>query len=138
MSYETTYKIVRAMYETGNGKGLIAQWLDQVTRMTTIEASVTVWADHMKPLPFFSARQLTPIIPSLMLGLGLAITLPPIKSPTRLARELEKAGLPKLKNTNGTEYFNIHGYTEKLFIVERIHYWKNKKVSQDDIDKVFP
>lgn len=116
-----TYLIVRAMKATGNQPGVVAQWKDMVALWARAPQhagpaaeAVNAWLPHWQVRPFYTAAELSPLMPALSVMMGFTERLGFQKSANRLANALKFAGLP---------YREIDGKT--YFIVERCHYWRD-------------
>lgn len=114
-----TYHIVQAMKATGNRPGVIAEWKASVERWAQMHrtdpnaAAVNAWLPLWQPRPFYTVEELAPMWPALAIAIGFTNRWPTVlKSPKRLAHELDFYGLPRLQ------------YAHLYFIVERIHYWR--------------
>lgn len=125
-----TYAIIKAMERSGNRPGLIAEWKDAVERWamlpenfyTTDAAAVRAWLPAWQPRPFYTATELAPMWPALAVAVGATMKLPHVKSPMRLANELDFGGLPRVQ---------IAGMPTDYFIVERIHHW-NRSLTEEE------
>lgn len=118
-----TYKIVQAMKATGNRPGIIRQWKEMVERWALLNPgpdadAVAAWLPNWQIRPFYSAAELAPIFPALALALRITRRMEPMKSPARLAHELDYVGLPQIILCG-----------EIYYIVERIHYWKKEPLA---------
>jgi hypothetical protein len=115
-----TYAVIKAMKATGNRAGVIAQWKDFVEQWAIIHsalpeaAAIRAWLPHWQVRPFYTASELAPIFPALLVALGFTAKMPPKKSPARLSYELQYGGLP---------FRTLDGYT--FFVVERVHFWRD-------------
>lgn len=116
-----TYAIVRAMRMTGNRTGIIAGWKAAVAQWAQMHrtlpdaAAVNAWLPAWQPRPFYTAEELAPIWPALAIAIGHTSHWPNVlKSPRRLANELDYAGLP---------HFEMDGH--RYYIVEQIHFWNS-------------
>lgn len=111
------YGVVKAMKATGNQPGVIRQWVDLAIKWAHENPgpeanAILAWAPHFQPRPYYTAAELAPIFPALIVALGLS-ERPVRYSAKRLEHMLDYAGLPRL--TEDRNYF----------IVEQIH--KRKK-----------
>lgn len=117
-----TYHIVRAMKATGNRPGIIAQWKNDLAAWASTRnpndrdiAAVNAWLPLWQARPFYTAEELAPMWPALAITTGFTNRWPSVlKSPARLANELDFHGLP---------CFEIDG--QRYYVVERLHFWKN-------------
>lgn len=110
------YGVVKAMKATGNQPGVIKQWVAMAEQWAHENPgpeadAILAWAPHFQPRPFYTAAELAPIFPALIVALGLA-KRPPKYSAKTLEHMLDYAGLPRL--TDDKNYF----------IVEQIHKWR--------------
>ncbi len=131
-----TYALVRLMKLAGNQQGLIARWIEGVGTWAAREhgpdaEAVRAWLPHWQVRPWYSAAELAPLWPALALSLGINERLMPVKSAERLKNELLFSDLPRLTNADGTLEF--HG--KEYFIVERLHYWKKRKLTTEEFDE---
>jgi hypothetical protein len=129
-----TYKIVQAMKATGNQPGVIEQWREMVEHWAGTHpghdaAAILAWLPMWQVRPFYTPEELAPIFPALAVALRITPTLRPQKSPARLENELVFAGLPRLMKEGCSE-------PTRLFIVERIHFWKTHPVSMDQFERI--
>lgn len=138
-----TYAVIKAMRATGNRDGIVAQWKRNVELWASAEntpegAALRAWLPLWQARPFYTAAELAPMFPALIVALGLTERLPPRKSTARLAFELHYGGLPLLQNQNGSEkFFPAHGgLAERFFIVERIKFWREKFLTQEEFENV--
>lgn len=125
---DETYRIIQAMKATGNRPGIVAQWKDavatwaQMHRTDPDAAAVNAWLPAWQPRPLYTAEELAPMWPALAIATGVAEHWPTVlKSPMRLAHELDFHGLP---------HFEIRG--QKYYVVEQIHFWKN--ATQEELE----
>lgn len=135
-----TYAIIKAMKRNGNRPGLIAEWKDAVERWAmlpenvrnTDAAAVRAWLPAWQPRPFYTATELAPMWPALAVAVGATMKLPHLKSPMRLANELDFGGLPRVRLTypHNADKF----YSGDYFIVERIHHWNRPLTMKEFID----
>lgn len=107
------YGVVKAMKATGNGPGVIEQWVDMAQQWAQENPgpeadAILAWAPHFQARPYYTAAELAPIFPALIVALGLA-ERPPKISAKRLEYMLDYGGIPRL--TENRNYF----------IVEKIH-----------------
>jgi hypothetical protein len=115
-----TYAIIKAMKATGNRLGVIAQWKNLVEQWAIIHsgtpesAAIRAWLPHWQTRPLYTATELAPMFPALIVALGFATRMPPKKSPARLSYELQYGGLP---------FRTIEGHT--YFAVECVHLWRD-------------
>ncbi len=148
MTYEIwrspTYFIVKLMKATGNRPGFIAQWKDHMTEWAAVNAgpdaqALKAWLPHFQVRPFYTATELAPILPALALVMRASAKLTEQKSAERVRHELEFVGLPYLRHGQHDLYINPQTHRlEKYFIVERIHYWSARDVSQGEFEAEFP
>ena len=106
------------MKATGNQPGVIAQWVAMAHQWALENPgreadAILAWAPHFQPRPYYTAAELAPIFPALIVALGLA-ERPPKYSAKTLEHMLDYGGLPRL--TEDRNYF----------IVEKIHEWRMK------------
>jgi len=133
------YQIVRAILEKGNQPGLITEWFAGMRAWADANKgrdadALREWLSIVKPRPFYNAEDLAGFWPALKLQLGLIDYLAPRPSGNRLQNELMFHRLPLLKNADtGANYFPGQG---SLFIVERVHYWKNRPVTLNELQTV--
>jgi hypothetical protein len=133
------YQIVRAIMDKGNQPGLIAEWFAGMRKWAEVNKgadaeALRLWLDIVKPRPFYNAEDLAGFWPALKLHLGLCDYLSPRPSANRLQNELMFHRLPLLKNADtGANYFPGQG---TLFIVERVHYWSKRPVSENELQTV--
>lgn len=139
--YSPTYRIIKAMQATGNQPGMIVQWLRQVAIYAekypgpdaeAVKAWLPMW--HFRP--FYTAAELAPLFPALALAAGYSDKLYAPKHPARLKHELEYGKLPKLRDYEGCTAFLRDGKQDEYFIVERLHYWTKRPVSQEEFERL--
>lgn len=116
-----THAIVKAMKATGNRPGIIAEWKERVVEWAQMHrtdpnaAAVNAWLSHWQPRPLYTVEELAPMWPALAIAVGHTDKWPAVlKSPQRLAFELDYAGLPS-RIVLGRKYY----------IVEALHVWKD-------------
>lgn len=108
-----TYRIVEAMKAAGNQTGVIEWWKKMVeatvpNMLAADRMAVEAWLPHWQVRPFYTAAELAPLFPALAVALGFRSTLPPQKTPARLANELDLARLPKFERDGVTYYLVEH------------------------------
>lgn len=139
MPPSANYAVVRRMLETGNQPGIISQWFAGMRKwaeanQTPDAKALRLWLDMVKARPFYTAEELAGLWPALKLTLGFNDYLAPRPSANRLQNELMFHRLPLLRNNNtGQNYFPGVG---TLFIVERIHYWKERGATPEELKTV--
>lgn len=140
-----TFAVVKAMHRTGDYQGVVEQWKRNIElwsgtlgQGTPEGNALRAWLPYWQARPFYTSAELVPIIPALVVALGNKEKPPPQKSPTRLAYELDYAGLPILKNQNGTDlFYPPHGgAAQRFYIVERIIFWRDKFLTQEEFENV--
>lgn len=103
------YGVIKAMKATGNQPGIIQQWVE-LARQWALENpgpdadAILAWVPHFQARPFYTAAELAPIFPALIVALGLA-ERPPRYSVKRLEHLLDYGGLPRL--TENPNYFIV-------------------------------
>lgn len=115
-----TWHIIQAMKATGNQPGIIEKWKNDLAQWASTRnpndrdvAAILAWLPLWQARPFYTAEELAPMWPALAIATGATERWPSVlKSPARLANELDFYGLPRLP------------YCRKYFIVERLHYWQ--------------
>lgn len=117
-----TYHIVNAMRRAGN-YGVIARWKDSVARWAEMNAgnsdaaAVLAWLPFWQVRPFYTVEELAPMWPALAIATGYTNKWPVrqslIKSPARLAHELDFHRLPR-----------VTGYP-RYFVCENFRHWQN-------------
>lgn len=137
--------VVSVMRARGNKPSLIAEWVAlahqwALDHNTPEAAAIRAWLPLFQPRPFYSARELAPLFPALIVALGFG-EKPPQLSAGLLENMLNFSnGLPVLQNANGSEWFCIPGEPEwiaRYYIVERLHYWKDKRLTQEEFENVY-
>lgn len=136
---EAIKEIVRIMKSTGNRAGVVTQWVSAAVQWAEKNPgadgqAVKDWIAHWQVRPFYAPIELVPLIPALSVGLGVLDKPLPQFSAARLDNMLTFAGLPKLQRAGGGYWFR-HPYrleAEQFFIVEQIHLWKNRKLTQEE------
>lgn len=124
--YSPTYRIIKAMQATGNGPGVIRQWIGELAETAEKHPgpeadAVKAWLPHWQNRPFYTAAELAPIWPALAMALGFTDKMFAAKHPARLRRELEWGGLQKLE-----------GWPD-YFIVEHQHFWKKLRLTKEEL-----
>jgi hypothetical protein len=128
-----TYKIIKAMKATGNQPGVIAQWKDMVEAWAVKNKgpdaeAVKAWLPMWQVRPMYTAAELAPIFPMLAVALRFADRPTPQMSPKRLENELIYGALPRVRLV-GDDY-------SPYFIVERIHHWRDRVLTQEDFQEI--
>lgn len=139
-----TYGLIQAMRATGNKPGVIAQWVGLAHQWALDHKgpeadAIKAWLPYFKPRPFYAADELAPMFPALIAALGLS-ERPPQYSASRLANELDYGGLPVLKRDDDSIWFRNPLDRTKIaryYIVERIHYWSKRKLTQEQLEREF-
>ena len=134
------YTVVKAMKACGNQPGLIAQWVEAARQWSLDNRgpdaeAIKAWLPYFQPRPFYTAQELTPMWPALVAAIGRANKYRNVNySPGRLANALDYARLPKVIRNDGTEWFlnPVTQRNDKFYIVERIHHWKNRHLTQEE------
>lgn len=132
-----TYAIVRLMIERGNKPGVIRHWMTQLAQWADANtgsdaAALRSWLSMARPKPFYSAEELAVMWPALKIACGLEKRLYAAPSPKLLAIKLEVAGLPYL--TGGKSFVLPFLGPRKMFIVERIAYWRQRMPDQEEFE----
>jgi hypothetical protein len=143
--YQTDiYRIIEAMKATGNQPGVVRQWRNLAETWATENGgpeaeAIRAWLPFWKVRPFYTATELCPIFPVLAVTFGFASKAAPQMSPNRLANLLDFGGLPKLINGAENKGFKspFTGQFDNYYIVEHIHFWKNRLISQEIFEEVF-
>jgi hypothetical protein len=137
------YRIVRGMRACGNQPGMVARWIFSVEEWARRNSnnpdakSVIHMLPHWQARPFYTAAELAPLIPALAVAFNISAVPPPVMSGARLSFALDYAGLPKLKNANGTEWFHDGaGILQRYYIVEHIHHWAKETLTQEEFENV--
>lgn len=138
MNNSPEYRIVSLILQRGNQPGLIAEWFAGMAAWADANTgkdagALRVWLKLAKPRPFYTANELAPMIPALMLALGLSDRLLPRAVPNRLHNVLQFYGLPLVKNVNGTTHFPGMG---TFFIVEHCHKWRDRELTIEELRDV--
>jgi hypothetical protein len=136
------YRTVKAMKATGNQPGVVTQWKEKVaawaeSQKTGLDAQAVL---DMLPLwqvrPFYTAAELAPLIPALQTALGFTEKPGPTIGPATLATRLKRAGLPMLGD--GRTYRHpVTGAEAQYFIVERIHHWSKRTLTQQEFERIW-
>lgn len=138
------YGVIQAMKACGNKPGIIAQWVALAHQWALDHRgpeadAIRAWLPHFKPRPFYTAHELAPMFPALIVALGLT-DRPSTYSPERLANELDFGGLPVLRRDDESIWFRNpmdRTKVERYYIVERIHYWRKQKLTQEQFEGEF-
>lgn len=137
------YQVIKRMKATGNTEGMVARWIGSTEEWARRhahlpEAKVIVsMLPYWRARPFYTASELAPIFPALMVAFGIVDRPPPAMSGARLAFQLDYGGLPKMKRNNGTTFFHDSmGILQEFYIVERIHAWSSAVLSQEEFENV--
>ena len=131
------YRIVRGTKACGNQPGMVARWISSVEEWARRNAnhpdgkSVIAMLPYWRARPFYTAAELAPLIPALAVAFGISVIPPPVMSGARLSFALDYAGLPVLRNVNGTEWFH-----DAAGIVEQIHKWADTPMTQEEFERV--
>src|SRR5690606_35772136 len=140
-----TYGVIQAMKARGNTPVVISHWVALVHKWALDHKgpdadAMRTWLPHFQPRPFYPDAELVPIFPALVVALGLT-ERPPSYSEGRLAHELDYGGLPVLKRDDGGIWFrNPLDRTKvaRYYIVERLHYWRKRAITQEQLEREFP
>lgn len=130
-------RLVKMILDRGNKAGIITEWFAGMRRWAESNQSpdakaLGLWLDIVKARPFYTADELAGLWPALKLTLGLNDYLAPKPSGNRLHNELTFLRLPLLRNQNtGMNYFPGLG---SFFIVERVHYWRERGVTPEELE----
>lgn len=141
---EYIYAVVQAMKARGNQPGLIAQWVALAHQWALDHRgpdadAIRAWLPYFQPRPFYTAGELAPMWPALVVALGLS-ERPATYSPGRLANELDFGGLPVLHRDGDSVWFRNpldRTKIERYYIVERIHHWRHRKLTQEQFEREF-
>lgn len=141
--FNPTYRIIKAMQASGNGPGVIQQWLEPVREWAQSAAgpdaeALRAWLPLFQQRPFYTVEELAPIFPALALGMGFADKLYAPKDPRRLYNELTYGKLPMLVKADGTSNYTnpLTGKTGFHFIVERLAFWAPMRLTQQEFENV--
>ena len=130
------------MKAKGNEAGLIKEWIAlahqwALDHNTPDAAAIRSWLPYFQPRPFYTAAELVPLWPALIVALDLT-DRPPRYEPNRLAMELDYGKLPCLKNSkDDLPWFRNPANRNNLgrfYIVERVHYWNRRAWSQREFE----
>lgn len=130
------YGVIKAMKASGNQRGVIAQWMGLAGKWAMENdgpeaAAIRAWLPHFKSRPFYSAAELAPMFPALIVALGLA-ERPVQYSPGRLAYELSFGGLPYKDFEHP-----ISKIRTRFFIVEQVHHWSKQPLDQRQFEEIY-
>ena len=136
-------RIVQTMRRTGNQPGIVRQWIEAALKWADENPgpqaqAIRDWTAHIQVRPFYTATELTPIIPALGVAFEITSTPLPQMSARRLANLLDYYRLPKLRNVRDETRFR-HPYRymqEEFYIVEQIHIWGKRKLTQEEFENV--
>jgi len=139
-----TYGVIQAMKARGNQPGIIAQWVSLAHQWALDHRgpdsdAIRAWVPHFRARPFYTASELVPMFPALVVALGLT-NRPPNYSAGRLASELDYGRLPCLKREDESIWFRNpldNSKIDRYYIVERIHYWRERKLTQEQFEREF-
>lgn len=138
-----TYRVIQAMRSTGNQAGVVQRWIEAAAVWAATNdgpdaTAIRAWLPLWQARPFYTAAELSPIFPALVVALGISKRPPWKMAPERLAFQLRYGGLPELRNADDSgKFFPPQGGTPaRYFIVERIHYWRNQVLSQKEFNDV--
>ena len=137
------YKTLQVM-NAQRGDSLVTQWKREVQKWAenhdktldaqAVKSMMTLWQER----PFYSAAELSPILPAMALTLGITKTLQPATGAATLSTLLDFVKQPTLVGLDGSPFF-IHpgsGQKAKFYIVERQCFWC-KPISQKDFENAF-
>ena len=124
--------VVKKMKATGNQPGVVHHWKAIVQQWANREhtpdaASVRAMLPLWQERPFYTAAELAPILPALIMALGVPTfsgRIPSAMSPARLATALKVARLPH-HQVEGTTYFMVeytHRIDDMIPMIEEFHY----------------
>lgn len=138
--FSPTYKIIKAMQATGNGPGVIEQWVGQVAAWAeqypgADSDAIKAWLPHWKMRPFYTAAELAPLFPALAVAMQFSDRLLAPKNPRRLYHELVYGKLPML-NQGATMRHPVTLAPNQYFIVERLHHWSKLTLTQQEFENV--
>lgn len=139
-----TYGVIQAMKARGNRPGIIQQWVALAHQWVLDHkgpeaAAIRAWLPMFQSRPFYTAAELVPMFPALVVALGLT-DRPPRYSVGRLATELDYGKLPCVKNADGSQWFRNPADStkvERFYIVERIHVWKDLELTQEEFEHAY-
>lgn len=138
------YEVVNHMTRnTGNGPGMVRVWIDAALKWADENPgpqaqAIRDWTAHWQVRPFYTATELTPLFPALIVAFGILERPPAQMSARRLANYLDYFKLPKLRNAgNGTHFRHPYRYElEEFYIVEQIHKWRKAMLTQKEFENV--
>lgn len=125
------YAVIKAMKATGNQPGVIAQWKRVVEQWAQSRPdngdarAALAWLPLWQPRPFYRAEELAPIFPALAVAIGVTDIIKSSRSARRLEFELDYGGLPRLLNDR------------RYFIVERLHYFRDRTLTEKEFENAF-
>lgn len=127
------HRVVTAMKATGNQEGVVECWKNEVAAWALVNVgpdadAIKAWLPLWQTRPFYSSRELAPLWP--MLVLAICGTVPRVPAANRLANELKFAGLPLI----GKFIHPETGIEEEFFIVERLHFWRDRLLTQEEFE----
>ena len=143
MNGSPAYQIVRRMIERGNKPGLIRELLEMSLRWS--EANGGQDADALRgwlPMvntakPFYTAAELAALWPALKFAMGFDKRLMPAPSANLLANTLKHNRLPLVRHADQVgDWFYWNGRKTEFFICERIGYWRDRALSQKEIEEI--
>lgn len=139
------WAIGNAIQRRENDAGLMREWFAGMLAWADANpgpdaAALRLWLSLAKPKPFYSAFSLATLWPALKIALGMTDKMTPAPHPQLLENALiAYTKLPMLKNLDGTCLF-FHGANpngDRFFIVERLPYWRDKVLSQEQFDDLW-
>lgn len=121
------------MKATGNQPGIVARWKAGIEAWAIANKgpdaeAVRKWLPYWQVRPFYMAAELAPIFPVLAVELHITDRPTPQMSPKRLENELLYGALPRVRLV-GDDY-------SPYFIVERIHHWRDRVLTQEDFQEI--
>lgn len=139
------YAIGNVIQRRQNDDGLMREWFAGMLAWAEANpgpdaAALRLWLSVAGPKPFYPAFILAGLWPALKIALGMTDKM----SAEPRANLLESAlitytKLPTLQNADGTSMF-FHGgnsWRARFFIVERLPYWRDKVLSQEQFDDLW-
>lgn len=136
------FQVVKGMKASGNMPGMVARWIEAAAHWAGEHAplpeakAIQAMLPYWRARPFYTASELAPIFPALMKVFGIADKQHEM-SGARLGYMLDDAGLPKLKNANGSTFFHdAMGVLQEYYVVERLHHWSTQVFTQDEFEEI--
>lgn len=122
-------EIIRRLRTQGNQRSYLSFLVDC--------PSANGWSLSILDKPLVTLAELRYLWPALAAIMDLKKRLENPYSEARLRSVLHKAGMPFIRQADGSSFYKIHGKLQKLYIVHRSHVWEKLPVSQQEAERIY-